>query len=55
MDKALLERCPVCDRPGPVLDRVIKRMPSEDIRGCAEEVGGCLTRIWWEHLEANKP
>ncbi len=34
----LLEHCPVCDRPGPVLDRVIKRMPSEDMRGCAEEV-----------------
>ena len=37
-DEALLERCPVCDRPGPILDRVIKRMPSEDMRGCAEEV-----------------
>jgi hypothetical protein len=34
----LLEHCRVCDRPGPVLDRVIKRMPSEDMRGCAEEV-----------------
>jgi Acyl-protein synthetase, LuxE len=34
----LLEHCPVCDRPGPALDRVIKRMPSEDMRGCAEEL-----------------
>ena len=44
-NEALLERCPVFDRLGPVfdrlgpvLDRVIKRMPSEDMRGCAEEV-----------------
>ncbi len=34
----LLEHCPVCDRPGPVLDPEIKRAKGEDIRGCAEEV-----------------
>jgi Acyl-protein synthetase, LuxE len=34
----MLEHCPVCDRPGPVLDQVIQRAPSEEMRGCAEEV-----------------
>jgi hypothetical protein len=34
----MLERCPVCDRPGPVLDPEIQRAAGEDIRGCAEEV-----------------
>ncbi|MEM0466073.1 MAG: hypothetical protein QXL17_06555 [Candidatus Thermoplasmatota archaeon] len=34
----LLEHCPVCDRPGPVLDPEIKRIRGEEIRGCAEEV-----------------
>jgi len=34
----LLERCPVCDRPGPVLDPEVRRMTGEDTRGCAEEV-----------------
>lgn len=34
----LLEHCPVCDRAGPVLDDVIGRMPSEEMRGCSEEV-----------------
>jgi phenylacetate-coenzyme A ligase PaaK-like adenylate-forming protein len=32
------ERCPVCDRPGPVLDPEIRRASGEDLRGCAEEV-----------------
>ena len=34
----LLEHCPVCDRPGPVLEPEIRRASGEDIRGCAEEV-----------------
>jgi long-chain-fatty-acid---luciferin-component ligase len=34
----LLEHCPVCDRPGPVLEPEIRRATGEDIRGCAEEV-----------------
>ncbi|MEA2055036.1 MAG: hypothetical protein U9O96_08045 [Candidatus Thermoplasmatota archaeon] len=34
----LLERCPVCDRPGPVLEPEVKRMAGEEIRGCAEEM-----------------
>ncbi len=33
-----LEHCPVCDRPGPVLEPVVKRAKGEDTRGCAEEV-----------------
>jgi phenylacetate-coenzyme A ligase PaaK-like adenylate-forming protein len=34
----MLEHCPVCDRPGPVLEPEIRRVVGEDIRGCAEEV-----------------
>jgi hypothetical protein len=34
----MLEHCPVCDRPGPVLDPEIGRVAGEEIRGCAEEV-----------------
>lgn len=34
----ILERCPVCDRPGPVLEPEIKRAAGQEIRGCAEEV-----------------
>ncbi len=34
----LLERCPVCDRPGPVLEPEIERAKGEEERGCAEEL-----------------
>jgi len=34
----LLEHCPVCDRPGPVLEPEVKRARGEEIRGCAEEM-----------------
>jgi phenylacetate-coenzyme A ligase PaaK-like adenylate-forming protein len=34
----LRERCPVCDRPGPVLEPEVQRAAGEDLRGCAEEV-----------------
>ena len=35
----MLERCPVCDRPGPVLrSGDPERAAGEDVRGCAEEV-----------------
>jgi phenylacetate-coenzyme A ligase PaaK-like adenylate-forming protein len=34
----LLEHCPVCDRPGPVLEPEVRRASGEDMRGCAEEV-----------------
>lgn len=34
----MLEHCPVCDRPGPVLEPEIRRASGEDIRGCGEEV-----------------
>ncbi|HDH82073.1 MAG TPA: hypothetical protein ENF91_03165 [Thermoplasmatales archaeon] len=34
----MLEHCPVCDRPGPVLEPEVKRMAGEEIRGCAEEM-----------------
>lgn len=39
----LLEHCPVCDRPGPVLEPVVKRAQGEDLRGCAEEVRRMLS------------
>ena len=31
----MLEHCPVCDRPGPVLEPEVKRIPSEEVRRCA--------------------
>jgi len=34
----MLEHCPVCDRPGPVLEPEIQRASGEEIRGCAEEI-----------------
>jgi long-chain-fatty-acid---luciferin-component ligase len=34
----LLERCPVCDRPGPVLEPEVQRAEGEEVRGCAEEL-----------------
>jgi hypothetical protein len=39
----MLEHCPVCDRPGPVLEPEIKREAGEEIRGCAEEVRRMLS------------
>jgi len=34
----LLERCPVCDRLGPVLEPEVRRAEGEEVRGCAEEL-----------------
>ncbi|HDM25543.1 MAG: hypothetical protein FE035_01805 [Thermoplasmata archaeon] len=34
----LLEHCPVCDRPGPVLEPEVTRAKGEEVRGCAEEL-----------------
>ena len=34
----LHERCPVCDRAGPVLEPEVRRATGEEIRGCAEEM-----------------
>ena len=34
----LLEHCPVCDRPGPVLEPEIQRIAGAEMRGCAEEM-----------------
>jgi hypothetical protein len=42
----LLERCPVCDRPGPVLEPEVQRASGEEVRGCAEE----LRRVLAEDL-----
>jgi len=40
----LLEHCPVCDRPGPVLEPEVKRVMGAEIRGCAEEMRTMMTR-----------
>ncbi len=40
----LLEHCPVCDRPGPVLEPEIERAKGEEVRGCAEEVRRVLAQ-----------
>jgi hypothetical protein len=34
----MLEHCPVCDRPGPVLDPEVRRSAGAETRGCAEEI-----------------
>jgi phenylacetate-coenzyme A ligase PaaK-like adenylate-forming protein len=34
----MLERCPVCGRPGPVLEPGVTRAAGKESRGCAEEV-----------------
>ena len=36
------EHCPVCDRPGPVLEPEVQRAKGEEVRGCAEELRGIL-------------
>jgi Acyl-protein synthetase, LuxE len=36
------EQCPVCDRPGPVLEPGIERLSTEEMRGCAAEVTSAL-------------
>ena len=45
----LLERCPVCDRPGPVLEPEIQRAKGEEVRGCAEQ----LRRILADDLKGD--
>ena len=45
----MLEHCPVCDRPGPVLDPEVKRAKGEEVRGCAEE----LRRIFAQMLQGD--
>jgi long-chain-fatty-acid---luciferin-component ligase len=42
----MLEHCPVCDRPGPVLEPEVERAKGEEVRGCAEE----LRRVLAEDL-----
>jgi hypothetical protein len=43
----LLEHCPVCDRPGPVLDHHISRVTGVEDRGCA----AILSRILGREVE----
>jgi hypothetical protein len=40
----MYEHCPVCDRPGPVLDPEVKRAKGEEVRGCSEEVQRLFTQ-----------
>ena len=44
----MLERCPVCDRLGPVLEPEIQRASSVEMRGCAEEVRRVLAQDFEE-------
>jgi long-chain-fatty-acid---luciferin-component ligase len=46
----MLEHCPVCDRPGPVLEPEVKRAPSVEMRGCAEE----MRRVLAQDFEGDK-
>jgi long-chain-fatty-acid---luciferin-component ligase len=41
----LLERCPVCDRLGPVLDPDIQRAKGEEVRGCSVVMRRVLEQI----------
>jgi len=43
----MLEHCPVCDRPGPVLEPEVQRAQGVEVRGCAEQV----SRVIAETLE----
>ncbi len=40
----MLERCPVCNRPGPVLEPEVTRAQGKEMRGCAEEVRRMISR-----------
>lgn len=40
----MLEHCPVCDRPGPVLEPEVHRTKGEEMRGCAEELRRILAQ-----------
>jgi hypothetical protein len=40
----MLEHCPVCARPGPVLEPEVYRATGEEVRGCAEEVRRVLAQ-----------
>jgi long-chain-fatty-acid---luciferin-component ligase len=40
----LLERCPACDRLGPVLEPEVRRAKGEEVRGCAEELRRTLAQ-----------
>ena len=43
----MLERCPVCDVPGPVFEPEIKRAKGEELRGCTE----VLSRVFAQTLQ----
>jgi len=40
----LLEHCPACDRPGPVVDKKISRMTNVETRGCSEIMARMFSR-----------
>ncbi len=40
----MLEHCPVCDRPGPVLEPEVHRVKGQEARGCAEEARRVFAR-----------
>jgi len=44
----MLKHCPVFDRPGPVFDPEVKRAPSEEVRGCSEELQRILAQTLQE-------
>jgi hypothetical protein len=44
-DKVRMRKnCPVCDRPGPVLEPEVERVVGAEMRGCAEEVRKMLSK-----------
>jgi len=38
----LLEKCPICDKPGPVLESDITRMAGAEAKGCANLMRGLM-------------
>jgi hypothetical protein len=50
----MLEHCPVCDRPGPVLKPEVRRAKGEEVRGCAEELRRVFAQTLLEGNERHK-
>jgi hypothetical protein len=42
----MFEHCPVCNRPGPVLEPEVQRATGEEVRGCAEQVKSVIAKTF---------
>jgi hypothetical protein len=46
----MLEHCPVCNRPGPVLEPEVQRARRGEVRGCAEQVRRAIAETLDENV-----